>query len=120
MCRSDCGGAPEFSDPTQVDAAAKVEEDEVLRNGGGTRAAQGHARKKTMERGRMRRDLSTVLIRKANKWAQKTRRPERGYPAARAPRFSGKLLKQRSVEICWILCKFMIGDVMAGYHNLRR
>ena len=51
----------EYSDPTQVDAAAKVEEDEVLRNGGGTRAAEGHARKKTMERGRMRRRLVVAI-----------------------------------------------------------
>ena len=42
---------PAYSDPTQVDAAAKVEEDEVLCGGGGARAAEGHERKKMTEKG---------------------------------------------------------------------
>ena len=71
-----------YSGPTHVYAMAKDEEDKVLRGGGGAQAAQGRARKKMMERGRMRRNWSTLFIRKANKWARKMRRLERGYPAA--------------------------------------
>ena len=40
-----------FSDPTQVDAVAKVEEDEVLCGGGEARTAEGRERKKMMEKG---------------------------------------------------------------------
>ena len=36
---------------TQVDAAAKVEEDEVLCDSGGARASEGRERKNTMEKG---------------------------------------------------------------------
>ena len=36
-----CGGSPPFSGSTQVDAAAEVEEDEVLCSGGGARVAVG-------------------------------------------------------------------------------
>ena len=36
---------------TQVDAAAKDEEDDVLRGGGGARVAESHERRKTMEKG---------------------------------------------------------------------
>ena len=50
-----------YSDPTQVDAAAMLEKDEVLRGGGGARAAEGRERKKTMERGRMRRRLVVAI-----------------------------------------------------------
>ena len=36
-----CRGSPSFSGSTQVDAAAEVEEDEVLCGGGGAQAAEG-------------------------------------------------------------------------------
>ena len=50
-CRFNCGGAPEYSGPIRVDAAAWVEEDEVLRSGAGARATEGRERRKTMEKG---------------------------------------------------------------------
>ena len=40
-----------YSGPTQVDAAAKDKEDEVLCGGGGARVAESHERRKTKERG---------------------------------------------------------------------
>ena len=48
----------------QGDAAAKDEDDSVLRGGGGARAAEGRERRKTMERGRMRKDRSCLFITK--------------------------------------------------------
>ena len=46
-----CGGSPPFSGSTQVDAAAEVEEDEVLCGGGGARAVVGLREEEDEERG---------------------------------------------------------------------
>ena len=46
-----CGGSPLFSGLIQVDAAAEVEEDEVLCGGGGARAAVGLREEEDEERG---------------------------------------------------------------------
>ena len=51
-----------YSDPTQVDVAAKVEEDEVLYGGGGARAVEGHERKKTMEKGENEKKTGHVYL----------------------------------------------------------
>ena len=40
-----------YSGPTQVDAAAKDEEDKVLRSSDGARVAESRERRKTVERG---------------------------------------------------------------------
>ena len=45
------GGSPPFSGSTQVDAATEVEEDEVLCDGGGARAAVGLREEEDEERG---------------------------------------------------------------------
>ena len=46
-----CGGLPPFSGLIQVDAAAEVEEDEVLCGGGGARVAVGLREEEDEERG---------------------------------------------------------------------
>ena len=46
-----CGGSPPFSGLIQVDAAAEVEEDEVLCGGGGARVAVGLREEEDEERG---------------------------------------------------------------------
>ena len=48
----------------RFDVVAKDEENSVLRIGGGARAADGRERRKTLERGRMRKDWSWLFIRK--------------------------------------------------------
>ena len=88
------GGAQSFSGPVQGDAAAKDEEDGVLRGGGGARVTESRERKRTKETGENeKRQFDPIYKEKADKWAQKTRRPKHGYPAVRAPRFSGQVLK---------------------------
>ena len=58
--------------------------------------AESRERRKMMEMGENeKRSVVTIYKEKANKWARKTRRPKHGYPAAQAPRFSGRLLKIR-------------------------
>ena len=44
-----------------------------------------------------KRQFDPIYKVKVNRWARKTRRPKHGYPAARAPRFSGRPLK---IRIC--------------------
>ena len=46
-----CGGSPPFSGLIQVDAAAEVEEDEVLCDGGGARVTVGLREEEDEERG---------------------------------------------------------------------
>ena len=58
------GGAPPFSGSTQVDAAAEVEEDEVLCGGGGARVAVGLREDEDEGKGRMRKTWSCLFIRK--------------------------------------------------------
>ena len=59
-----CGGSLPFSGSTQVDAAAEVEEDEVLCGAAELEQQKSCERKKTLERGRMRKDRSCLFIRK--------------------------------------------------------
>ena len=58
-----------------------------------------HERRKTRRRrGRITQGRFDPIVKeKVNKWARKTGRPKNGYPAARAPRFSGRPLK---IRIC--------------------
>ena len=54
----------------QGDAAAKDEDDGVLRSGGGARVAESRKRRKTMERGENGKRLVVAIYKgKANKWA---------------------------------------------------
>ena len=51
------GGSPPFSRSTQVDAAAEVEEDEVLCDGGGARVAEGLREEEDAGKGENDEDL---------------------------------------------------------------
>ena len=62
MCRFDCGGVPAYSDPTQVDAAANVEDDEVLCSGSRAQAAEGRERKNMMEKGENEKKTGHVYL----------------------------------------------------------
>ena len=62
--RISCGGTVSILWFVQGDAAANDEDDEVLCDDGGARAIEGRERKKTLERGRMRKDQSSLFRRK--------------------------------------------------------
>ena len=96
-----CGGHRRFSEPTRVDAAAKVDGD-----GGGARRRQSSSssrvtrgrRQRERER-RMRKAGASLFIReKVNRRARRSRKSRiNGYPAIQAPRFSGNIKDKRSV-----------------------
>ena len=90
-----------FSGPVQVDAAAKVEEDDELRGGGNaqkSRCVMERGGRREGKEGKMKGGLFDPIYKeKGNRWARKTRRPKNDYPAARTPQFSGWLLK---IRIC--------------------
>ena len=89
-----CGRLPPFSGSTQVDAAAEVEEDEVLCSGGGARAAVGLREEEDARKGRMRKDLDRSIC-KGRLISGREKRGGRkyGYPASRTPRFLGWSLR---------------------------
>ena len=83
------GGSPPFSGSTQADAAAEVEEDEVLCNSDGVRVAEGLREEEDAGKGENEEDRSYLFIRtQANRQVQKTRTPSEGYPARWTPLFS--------------------------------
>jgi hypothetical protein len=73
-----CGGSPPFSGLIQVDAAAEVDEDEVLcgGGGGGARAAAESREEEDDGRGRMKKDLVVPIYKEGpTVTARETRRP---------------------------------------------
>lgn len=90
-----------FSGPVQVNAVAEVEEDDELRGGGSAQACRCVAERGGRREGKeekMKRGLPNPMYKeKGNRWAQKTRRPKKDFPANRTPRFSGWLLR---IRIC--------------------
>ena len=84
-----------YSGPTQVDAAAEVEEDEVLcGGGGGARATEGFREEEDARKGE-NEERPVVAIYKEGLISGHKKRGGRkhGYPAAQTPRFSGRLLR---------------------------
>ena len=59
-----CGGSLLFSGSTQADAAAEVEEDEVLIDGGRTRATEGLREEEDTGKGENEEDQSYLFVRR--------------------------------------------------------
>ena len=95
--RTSCGGSPSISGQSQVDAVARVGEDEWFDGGcGGAREeARGRGR---LKEGRMK-DLGRSIYKgRLTEMAREMRRPKHHYPAAPTPRFLEQSVKKRSVE----------------------
>ena len=92
--RTSCGGSLSISGQSQVDAAARVGEDEGFDGGG------GGAREEARGRGRLKeervKDLGRLIYKgRLTEMARETRRPKHHYPAAPTPRFSGWSVKAK-------------------------
>ena len=92
--RTSRGGSPLISGQSQVDAAARVGEDEGFDSGG------VGAREEARGRGRLRgggvKDLGRSIYKgRLTEMAQETRRQKHHYPATPTPRFSGWSVKAK-------------------------
>ena len=92
--RTSCGGSPSISGQSQVDAAARVGEDEGFDGGGGGAGEEARERGRLKE-GRMKNLGRPIYKEGPTKTVQKTRRPKHHYPAALTPRFSGWSVKAK-------------------------
>ena len=89
-----CGGSPSISGQSQVDAAARVGEDEGFDGGGGGAREEARGRRR-LEEGRVK-DLGRSIYKgRLTEMARETRRPKHHYPAAPTPRFSGWSVKAK-------------------------